>query len=216
MAKAKAKVKAMTPEVKERLRLAAQAKKGRSSLSGLERSALCGALDALREGAIPPVCVYPDVLHERFGTTLHDVNRLGARMNWQFLARVRLADQGQFSADGKVGRKHIRWVRFRNAPDDVLEAMAGAMETVRASVPIYGGHGVGLLDREVTLFPVVPVMLVLKFLFGEPRPDERAGSKAMNWKTAARKYLTGYTERYVQYRLHLFRRHPGSEPGSGE
>ena len=193
--------KPMSEATKARLKATVAAAKGRSTLAVLERVGLAMALDALFEGRITS----PPVTHSPGGPLIHMLSdgwvakpsHLDANMRWTYHSR----EMYGVKPDKDKARHLIRWVKLRRAPADVMEMLkASEMERVAVTLPKYTGPHTRVIECHDTVFRADQVIMVFRFLFGEPAKEgERA--KKMDWKKAVGKYLHGYTPAYIEYRL---------------
>ncbi len=163
--------KKMTPEAKERLRAAAEAKKGRTTLMGLERTLGLVAFDwvddRINDGLLPTVTV----------------NRSGLLIVGGAAAGVQIVYW--HSAEQKHNRTPICWCRLKRCPQWITDEFANRWGSRRIQIWNYAGPGIGQQSQSVPVVPLAQAVEWLRFLW--PKDPKKVPL-----------YVAGYTDKYVE------------------
>jgi hypothetical protein len=165
----------LSDEVRERLRQAAAKKKGRDTLMGLEQAIGMSGIDWLHEPEQQEAVKQWDLRADGYlyGPKVTEYNRL-----WAYGISCRY-DEGR-----SIHSRHALkcpWVRLSYAPDWLKTNLAAAFPSRKIAYALRG---------QYVTAPVFPTGVVVEWF--------RYIWDGEDLKVRLRKYLTGYTEAYIQ------------------
>lgn len=168
--------KRMTPEVAAKLKAHTDAKKGRTTLMGLDRTVGLIGLDWVQEkvedGTLPSVRVgRSGALYQRIGDQPEEKTPYILRFWWT-------------KSERKGVMSPIRWCRLKRCPEWVVEEFGRRWGLSQTRYSYY--DGVGTAYRDTPLVPFVQTLEWFRWLW----PNE------VQKKLST--YVCGYTDRYIE------------------
>lgn len=167
--------KGMDPATKERLKKYADAKKGRTTLMGLEMTAGLVAFDHVqdRDGELPRIDVDPSGRME-----------LGQR---EFVP-VPPRPKFYYTRGGDTpDSSRYKWAHLKHCPEWVFDEFERRWGVKRVRVRTYLGPQEGSVWVNVRLVPLAQLVAWLRFLW----------PKYEDFKARVEKYVVGYTDKWI-------------------